>query len=193
MRRLLLMAPLLLAACGDKGIEPPVTAPGDSADSFMEGMAFNVTTEGVRVSRVEAESAWVFNARQINELKKMRVIFYDRTTGKQTSVVTADSGTFNSRDETLDARGNVVATATTGRILKSQHLVYDKVQNQIYSDTAYTFTSPDGNGSGASFVSDPDFKLIRAQRPRGAMSGKGILLPGQRDARPAPKGKGKAP
>jgi LPS export ABC transporter protein LptC len=193
MRTILLAGLVLLAACGEEGVEPPVTAPGDSADSFMEKMAFNVTTEGVRVSRVEAESAWVFNARQVNELKKMRVIFYDRATGKETSVVTADSGTFNRRDETLDARGNVVATATTGRVLKSEHLVYDKVQNQIYSDTAYTFTSPDGNGAGASFVSDPDFKTIRAQRPRGTMGGKGILLPGQKDYDAPAKGKGKAP
>jgi hypothetical protein len=73
----------------------------------------------------------------------------------------------------------VVATSSKGRVLKSEHLVYDKVQNQIYSDTAYTFTSPDGNGSGASFVSDPDFKQIRAQRPGGRMGGKGMLLPGQ--------------
>ena len=174
-----LLGVALLAACGDRGIEPPITAPGDSADQVMQGMAFNITAEGVKVSRVEADSAWVYQARQINELKKMRVTFFDRVSGKETSVVTADSGSYNKKDQTLDARGNVVATAANGKVLKSSHLVYDKVQNQIYSDTAYTFTSPDGNGSGASFVSDPDFKQIRAQRPGGRMGGKGMLLPGQ--------------
>lgn len=179
MRIQYLLGLTLLAACGDRGIEPPITAPGDSADQVLQGMVFNITAEGVKVSRVEADSAWVYQARQINELKKMRVTFFDRVSGKETSVVTADSGWFSQRDQTLDARGNVVATSSKGRVLKSEHLVYDKVQNQIYSDTAYTFTSPDGNGSGASFVSDPEFKQIRAQRPGGRMGGKGMLLPGQ--------------
>jgi hypothetical protein len=43
----------------------------------------------------------------------------------------------------------------------------------------FTFTAPDGNGSGASFESDPDFKNIITSRPRGGMKGKGFLLPGQ--------------
>lgn len=179
MRLLLLGLVVLCAACGDAGIEPPVAAAGDSADQIMEGMSFNITVDGVKLSTVEADSAWVYQARQMNDLKKLRVTFYDRATGKETSVVTADSGTFNQRDNTLDARGSVVATATNGGILKSEHLVYDKFQNEVYSDTAYTFTSPDGNSSGAAFVSTPDFKRVRAQRPGGRMKGKGFLLPGQ--------------
>ncbi len=179
MRHLILGLTIALVACGDPGIAPPVTAAGDSADQIMEGMVFSITHDGVRLSRVEADSAWVYNARQMDDLKKLRVTFFDRATGKETSVVTADSGTFNQRDQTLDARGKVVATATNGGILKSEHLVYDKFQNEIYSDTAYTFTSPDGNSSGAAFVADPDFKRVRAQRPGGRMRGKGFLLPGQ--------------
>ncbi|MBP6444874.1 MAG: LPS export ABC transporter periplasmic protein LptC [Gemmatimonadales bacterium] len=187
MRRLLLLAAVVLAACGDRGIEPPVAAAGDSADQVMKGMSFNVTTEGVKVSRVDAESAWVYNARQMNDLKKLKVTFYDKVTGKETSVVTADSGSYNKKDQTLDARGNVVATAANGKVLKSSHLVYDKVQNVIYSDTAYTFTSPDGAGSGASFTADPDFKQIRSQRMGGRAKGKGFVLPGQEDDKPAAK------
>ncbi len=179
MRLLAIAALAALAACGDRGVEPPAAAPGDSADMVMQGMTFNITTEGVKVSRVEADSAWIYQARQMNDLKKLRVVFFDRVNGKETSVVTADSGTFNRRDQTLDARGNVVATASNGRVLKSSHLVYDKFQNQIYSDTAYTFTSPDGNGSGASFTADPDFKQVRVQRLGGRMKGKGFVLPGQ--------------
>jgi LPS export ABC transporter protein LptC len=187
MRRLALLGLVVLAACGDRGIEPPVAAVGDSADQVIKGMSFNVTTGGVKISRVDAESAWVYNARQMNDLKKLKVTFYDKVTGKETSVVTADSGSFNRKDETLDARGNVVATAANGKILKSPHLVYDKVQNMIYSDTAYTFTSPDGAGSGASFTADPDFKQIRSQRLGGRVRGKGFVLPGQEDAKPAAK------
>lgn len=187
MRRLLVIAAVMLTACGDRGIEPPPAALGDSADQVMKGMSFNVTTMGVKVSLVEAESAWVYNARQMNDLKKLKVTFYDKVTGKETSVVTADSGSYNKKDQTLDARGNVVATAANGKVLKSPHLVYDKVQNMIYSDTAYTFTSPEGTGSGASFTADPDFKQIRSQRMGGRAKGKGFVLPGQEDDKPAAK------
>lgn len=187
MRQLMVGLALLAAACGDVGIEPPVAAAADSADQIMEGMAFSVTLDGVKLSHVEADSAWVYQARQINELKKLRVTFFDRANGKEMSVVTADSGTFNQRDGTLDARGSVVATSTNGGILKSEHLVYDKFQNEIYSDTAFTFTSPEGNSSGAAFVSDPDFKRVRAQRPGGRMRGKGFLLPGQDTSKGAPR------
>lgn len=187
MRRFLLIGAVMLAGCGDRGIEPPPAALGDSADQVMKGMSFNVTTEGVKVSRVEAESAWVYNARQMNDLKKLKVTFYDKVTGKETSVVTADSGSYNKKDQTLDARGNVVATASNGKVLKSPHLVYDKVQNMIYSDTTYTFTSPDGAGSGASFTADPDFKQIRSQRMGGRAKGKGFVLPGQEDNKPTTK------
>ena len=150
-------------------------------------MSLSGTTGGVKVWGVDAEGGWVKNARKMNDLKKLKVPFYDKVTGKETGVVTADSGSYNKKDQTLDARGNVVATAANGKVLKSSHLVYDKVQNVIYSDTAYTFTSPDGAGSGASFTADPDFKQIRSQRMGGRAKGKGFVLPGQEDDKPAAK------
>jgi LPS export ABC transporter protein LptC len=168
-------------ACSDRGVTPTIRgAVADSADQVMQQMSTEVTRGGVRVTQVQAESAWVFNARQVAELKKVTMVFFDPQ-GVITSTVTADSGTYRIRDGFLEARGNVVAVtpAPTARTLKTEHLIYDKAAGIIRSDTAYTFTSAEGSGSGMSFETDPDFRRLRSVQPRGRQRGQGFLLPGE--------------
>ena len=74
----------------------------------------------------------------------------------------------------------MVASNPGGRVLNTEHFVYDRSSNQVRSDTAFTFTSPGGNGSGASFTSDIGFRNIVTVRPRGRQRGQGFLLPGQK-------------
>jgi LPS export ABC transporter protein LptC len=169
-----------LTACAERGVTPGRGTAADSADQVLEAMTTEVTRGGVRVTRVEAESAWVFNDRQVTELKRVTMVFYDEN-GVITSTVTADSGTYQVRDGSLAARGNVVAVtpAPNAKTLRTEHLVFDKTSKLIRSDTAYTFTSPDGDGSGASFETDTDFRVIRSWQPRGRQRGQGFLLPGE--------------
>lgn len=65
-----------------------------------------------------------------------------------------------------------------GRVLKTEHLIYDRNRNLISSDTAFTSTSPKANLSGSWFESDPGFKNVRVTRPKGR-SKQGLVLPGQ--------------
>jgi hypothetical protein len=58
-------------------------------------------------------------------------------------------------------------------------LIYDASRDQIRSDSAFTYTSPDGVLRGNSFYSDPDFRNVVTRQPRGRERGKGVLLPGQ--------------
>lgn len=168
------------AACAERGVTPSRGTVADSADQVMTQMETEVTRGGVRVTRVQAESAWIFNARQVAEMKQVTMVFYDQS-GVITSTVTADSGTYQMRDGSLEARGNVVAVtpAPDAKTLRTEHLTFDKTSRLIRSDTAYTFTSAQGNGSGQSFETDPDFRLIRSWQPRGQQRGQGFLLPGE--------------
>lgn len=168
---------VLLAACGDRGVAPRRVASADSADQVYDSMTFDITRDGVKSSRVQAESAWVYQARQVADLKNMTVISYD-STGATISTITADKGVYGMREQSLDARGHVVAHSSGGRVLKTEHLIYDRSRNRISSDTAFTSTSPTANLSGASFEADPGFKTVTVLRPKGRGK-KGFVIPGQ--------------
>lgn len=168
------------AACADRGVAPSRAATADSADQVIEGMAHTITKDGVRSTYLEADSAWVFQNRYLIELKRVRITFYSPT-GQVRSTVTADTGSYQMRDGSLDARGNVVAVTPPpdSGTLRTEHLIFDRISNLIRSDTSYTFVSRRGNGSGASFETDADFRRFRSWQPRGRQRGQGFVLPGQ--------------
>ncbi len=168
-----------VAACGRPGVRPAQANVADSADHVMEAMWTNIIRDGINVSKVEADTAWIYQLRQVADLKGLKITFYD-TTGAVTSSIVADSGVYNITEGLLEARGKVVASNPGGRVLKTEHFVYHRSVNEIRSDTAFTFTSPGGNGSGASFTSDIGFRNIVTVRPRGRQRGQGFLLPGER-------------
>jgi LPS export ABC transporter protein LptC len=170
---------LVVVACRDQGIQPPRTVAADSADQTYKTMSTEITRGGVRVSFVEADSAWVYQARQIADLKTMKVTFFD-SSGATISTVTSKTGRYNMRDQSLDARGDVVAVSSEGRVLKTPHLTYDRTRNLITSDTTFTSTSRKGNLAGSAFTADPGFRTVTVIRPKGAAKGAGFVIPGQR-------------
>ena len=174
-----------LTACSERGVTPARVATADSADQVMSGMGHTITRDGVKSTYLEADSAWVFQAREVTERKGIKVTFYSPK-GAVRSVITADTGTYHMRDGTLDARGNVVAVTPPpdSGPLKTEHLLFDRVTNVITSDTAYSYVSRRGNGSGASFETDPDFRRFRTWQPKGRQRGQGFELPGQDSAGP---------
>lgn len=184
--RVLSAAFLVLAAgCNQGGIAPKQAAVADSADQVMGAMETNITDNNIRVLNLKADTARVYQLRQVADLEKVTVMFFDKS-GALTSTVTSKTGSYAIRDKSLDLRGDVVATTPAGKVLRTEHLVYDRIANQVRSDTAFRFTAPDGDGAGASFESDPDFKNIVTLRLRGGMKGKGFVLPGQEEKKPAP-------
>jgi LPS export ABC transporter protein LptC len=180
MRRLILAFGITLAvgACTSRGVVPGQGIAADSADQVMKTMEFAATRDGIKTALIQSDSAWVFQTRQVTDLKTMKMTFYDKN-GNVASTVTADSGSYQMRDGTLDARGNVVVVTTDGKTLKTEHLVYNKTTSEITSDTAYTFTSSQGSGSGMGFVTDPDFKRLETSQATGRQRGEGFILPGQ--------------
>jgi LPS export ABC transporter protein LptC len=178
--RWLLAVLVATTACSERGVTPARAASADSADQVMEQMAHTITRDGIKSTYLEADSAWVYNARQVIDLKVVRVTFYTAT-GSVRSTVTADSGTYNMDDGSLMARGHVIAVTPPpdSSVLRTEHLTFDRISNLIRSDTAYTYTGRRGAGSGMSFETDPDFKNFRSWQPRGRQRGEGFVLPGQ--------------
>lgn len=176
------MALVVIAAtgCADRGVTPERATTVDSVDQIITGMDRTINRDGIRVSDVKADSAWMYDGPQVALMKGVTLVFYD-SSGAVRSTVTADSGRHEIRTGLLDVRGNVVATtpAPDSKVLKTEHLIFDKASNLIRSDTSYTFTSAQGNGSGQSFETDTDFRQFRSWQPKGVQKGKGFLLPGQ--------------
>jgi len=180
LRRLLIMisAVTALAACEDSGVRPTTTVQAtDSADQVLEGFSHYVTNEGVRRSRVEADTAFYYEPTQITELHKIKVVFFDLK-GTEGSTLTAKRGTYRWQDGSMEATGNVVVVSPDGRRLETESLRYDNATNQIMTDKQFTFDKGEEHLEGNSFRSDPDFKNVVTDRPRG-VSGEGLLMPGQ--------------
>ncbi len=167
-----------LGACEDPGARPTTTiqAP-DSADQILEGFSHYATNEGIRRSRVEADTAYFYESTQITNLAKLKVTFYDLK-GAESSTLTAKRGLYRWQDGSMEANDNVVVVAPDGRRLTTDRLRYDNGSNQISTDRHFTFDRGDEHLEGNSFRSDPDFKNVVTDRPRG-VAGDGMLLPGQ--------------
>ena len=149
----------------------------DSADQILEGFSHYVTNEGILRSRVEADTAFFYEPTQVTELHKVKVVFFD-VKGAESSTLTAKRGTYRWQDGSMQASGDVVVISPDGRRLATSALRYDNATNLILTDQHFTFDRGEEHLEGNSFRSDPDFKNVVTDRPRG-VTGNGMLLPGQ--------------
>lgn len=167
-----------LAACEDSGVRPTTTVQAsDSADQVLEGFSHYVTNDGILRSRVEADTAFFYEPTQITELHKVKVVFFD-IKGAESSTLTARRGIYRWQDGSMEASGNVVVVSPDGRRLATEVLRYENATNLIVTDRHFTFDRGEEHLEGNSFRSDPDFRNIVTDRPRG-VTGDGMLLPGQ--------------
>jgi LPS export ABC transporter protein LptC len=175
---LCVLSTLAVLSCEDSGVRPTATVQApDSADQVLEGFSHYVTNDGIRRSRVEADTAFFYEATQVTELRKVKVVFFDLK-GAEGSTLTARRGTYRWQDGSMEANGNVVVISPDGRRLATETLRYDNATNTIMTDKPFTFDRGTEHLEGNSFRSDPDFRNVVTDRPRG-VSGEGVLLPGQ--------------
>ncbi|MBA3317758.1 MAG: LPS export ABC transporter periplasmic protein LptC [Gemmatimonadales bacterium] len=182
-RRSALAAFAILGIAGNSGCEDPGARPTttiqapDSADQVLEGFSHYVTNDGIRRSRVEADTAYFYEGTQVTNLANLKVTFYDLK-GAESSTLTARRGVYRWQDGSMEANDNVVVVSPDGRRLATEQLGYDNASNQISTNRHFTFDRGEEHLEGNSFRSDPDFRNVVTDRPRG-VAGDGMLLPGQ--------------
>ncbi len=170
---------LAVVACQQPGARPSsAPGPADSADQVMLKMDSYMSQDGVRKNYVVAETAYIYQAAQKMDLRRLKVTFFDNT-GRQSSVLTAKQGMYMITLGSLDARGNVVVVSTDGRKLTTPHLIYDRSAMQLRSDTVFYYESKTETMTGISFKSDLEFRDVHIDNPKGKQRGAGVLLPGQ--------------
>jgi len=163
MKRALVLAALLLAACAeDKG--PPIAATtktiADSADQVLYGQRMLITDRGSNRAEIHSDTAYFFDENTRTDMRIVDAVFFD-SQGVRNAVMTSITGLYNQRLNSLEARGNVVITAVDGRHLETPFVRYDQRLNLISSDTVFTMTDPDGRKvHGIGFTSDPDLNNV---------------------------------
>jgi len=163
-------------ACRDGGKTMATVSPADSADQVLIGMSHYVTANGVQRAQVKADTAYFYSATQSALLRNVHITFYSLT-GTETSTLTSREGTYDWRTSDMEARGNVVVVTKDGRNLRTAQMRFNEGKNEVTSDGAFVFDSPDRHIEGEGFTSDPEFKNVVATHPKG--TGGGFTLPDQ--------------
>jgi len=170
---------LLLALGCSSGKEPPLAARNplaDSADQVLYKTKSILTDGGVMKAEVYGDTAYVFDDNTRVEMRGVRTIFFT-VTGARNAVLTSREGTYNTRTNNMEARGDVVVVAEDGRRLTTPVLRFAQARNEISSDTSFTLTDPKRDMTGIGFVSDPDMNNMRCLKACAGSAGT-VTLPG---------------
>lgn len=179
-RLLAVLTVVVIAACSDR-TPPPVALQEnplmDSADQVMFGINTILTDRGVRQALLRADTGFFFEEGTRIELRGVHLTFYTPE-GVENAVLTSREGTYNTRMNQTEARGNVVVISRQqNRRLTTEQLRYDQTAALISSDSAFVLTEPSRRLAGVGFTSDPEMRNVRIARVR---QGTGeIVLPGQ--------------
>ena len=168
-RRQAALAVLLLAAalagCGG-GKAPTLPAKGslpDSADQVMFGLRHYLWNGGVRRAQLRADTAFFYDEMNRMELRNMRTTFYNAA-GDSNAVMTAQRGTYDVRTQKLDGRGDVKINTMDGCRMTSPQLSYERLANQVTSDTSFVFTEPGRTLEGIGLRTDPSLRNLQVFR-----------------------------
>lgn len=181
-----LAAVLLVAGavmgCQDSSVRPvAIINASDSADQILFGVATILAPHGVRRNLLEADTAFVYNATGVYQIRVLRLTFYDQN-GVETSVLTADSGVYRIHTGRMEASGNVVVRSTDGKVLRTSILQYDRERDELYTDQPFTYDTEQETIEGNGFQADPQFINVVTDSPRGGQRGESpgtMALPGQ--------------
>ena len=167
------------AGCANDSTKPSLARTvADSADQVLYKMTTIESSDGLRRAIVYADTAYVYQATQRMDLRRLRVTFFDEQ-GKESSRLVANQGLYTITNGSLDARGAVSVKGVDGKTLVTEHLIYDKTALRLKLDTAFVYDTPAEHLIGASGTSDLEFKHVIVDRPRGNQRGGGVVIPGQ--------------
>ena len=176
-----LCAALLVLGTACQKTTPPKT--GQTArgiDPVADQVAFGsrtlVTDGGLRRAEVLSDTALFYDDNTRMDMRIVHTIFYNAS-GAKDAVLTSRTGRYLTRDNVLEARGNVEITTVDGRHLSTEQIKFDARVNQISSDSAFVLTEEGREASGIGFVSDPDMNNLRILKASRAKA-KDVKVPG---------------
>jgi LPS export ABC transporter protein LptC len=168
-----------------------VSAQADSADQTIYGMKTLITDRGLLRADVAGDTAFVFDEGTRFLLKNVRSIFYTPN-GAKNATLTSKRGIYNTRQNSMEALGDVVVISEDGRRLTTPQLRFSQTRNEISSDSAFVLTEPGRRLEGVGFISDPGMNTVRVLRAASGAAGQ-VLVPGAKGPQPARTINGRLP
>lgn len=167
----LLAAALAAGACKSERSPTVVDASAlpDSAEQVMFKLRHQLTSGGVRRANLVADTAFFYDDGNRIDMRRVRLVFFSAG-GDSSSNLTARTGRYDVRLQRVEGKGDVVVTTTEGKRLTSPQLVYDRVLNQITSDTSFVFTEPGRTLTGIGLRTDPKLTSVQVLRNFGGRS-----------------------
>jgi LPS export ABC transporter protein LptC len=130
---------------------------------MMFGLRHYIWNGGLRRALLLADTALLYDQSNRLELRSMRTIFFTAA-GDSNAVLTGLRGTYDVRTQRLEGRGDVRIVTVDGCRLTSPQLVYERLANQITSDTSFTFTEPGRTIEGIGLRTDPSLRNLQVLR-----------------------------
>jgi LPS export ABC transporter protein LptC len=162
-RLLIFLVSVGLVALGCRETKPPAVSTGpsaaDSADEVFFGFSFKLTSGGIRRGEVFGDTAYAYDNETRFDLRKARIEFM-QDNGERSGTARGERGQYNLRTQELEAWGNVVVSMADGRMLKTPHLVYKQLLNEVSSDTTYELSQGERVQHGGAFKTDPKFTVF---------------------------------
>jgi LPS export ABC transporter protein LptC len=160
-----------------------VVTTADSADQIIYGMRTILTDRGVQRAELLADTGYVFDENTRTELRVVTTTFFSKS-GARDGVLTSKRGTFNTRANVMEARGNVVIVGVDGKRLTTPHVRFEQFRNLIIGDSAFVFVDGERRVEGIGFESDPQMLSVKVRRLSRA-TGASVILPAQKGVAPS--------
>ncbi len=179
--RILLFLALLIgiAGCRDGTTAPPLAEDQAElpADQIIYDLEHKMTTEGVRKAELVGDSAYLFQSGRNMDLMGVQLSFYNEN-GRQTGILTSQTGNYDAQAGHMVARGNVVLVTldTDGeRRLETEELFYDLHGDRMWSDKPVVMREAGTTMYGTSFQADARFqnRTITGARTAGGLPTEG--------------------
>ncbi len=135
-------------------------------DQIITNFEITETALGRKDWTMRADSAYLYDRRNLLEAKSVEVTFYDEN-GQVRSILKADYGKLNRKSDDMEARGHVVVTSAEGIKLETSKLTWLNSERQIVSDDSVKITRKDDILTGWGFRGDPDlgtFTILRQMK-----------------------------
>ena len=171
----LLVGVVLLAGCSKDPTPTGEDFQSIAADMIMVGMTQNMTADGLRRARLQGDSAFMFDDSAKVKVKGVNLTIFNEQ-GMESARLTARAGDFNTQNQGMVARGNVilVTTGATPRRIETEELHYDPETHKLWSTVKTLMVEGGSRITGDGFTADDKFENVSVTHPEGRVTGQRI-------------------